>query len=112
MSAIHTNDWGSFITDTIILDGGSGMVSLDYDKENEGVAFLHDLSVIPVARGKGLGERLLKAAITQAKKRDCKHIELTWSNESTPLWVFEWYERNGFEEVKIGHYKSLMRKEI
>lgn len=100
------------MTDTIITNDGFGMISIDYYKEDPETAFLHDFSVIPFARKGGMGKALLKAAIDKAKERNCKKVELKWNEKSTPLWVFEWYERNGFKEIEFGRYDHLMRKEL
>lgn len=109
---LHVNDWQYFKTDTIITNDGFGMISIDYYNEDPETAFLHDFSVIPFARKGGMGKALLKAAIDRAKERNCKKVELNWNEKSTPLWVFEWYERNGFKEIEFGMYNHLMRKEL
>ena len=100
------------MTDTIITNDGFGMISIDYYNEDPETAFLHDFSVIPFARKGGMGKALLKAAIDKAKERNCKKVVLNWNAKSTPLWVFEWYERNGFKEIEFGMYDHLMRKEL
>ena len=112
MNILHTNDWGRFITETIIAENGKAMISIDYESEKKNIAFIHDFSVIPPARKQGIGKELLSLAIEQAKKRGCKAVELNYNSETTPLWVFDWYERNGFDEKEFGGHNSLMRKEL
>lgn len=107
---IHENDWHGFKTDTIITNDGFGMISVDYYKDKPETGFIHDLSVIPFARKGGMGKALLKAAIEKAKERNCKKVELNWNSQASPMWVFEWYERNGFKEIEFGRFNHLMRK--
>ena len=110
MIILHDNNWTTFRTQTLITNDGFGMISIDYYKERPDTAFIHDFSVIPPARKKGVGKMLLQAAMTQIKERGCKVAELNYNSVSTPMWVFDWYERNGFKEVEFGRENHLMRK--
>ena len=112
MMIIHSNDWVKFVTDTIITDDGYGMISIDYYPEHENVGFIHDFSVIPPARRKGLGETLLQAAIDRAKEKGCTEVQLNYGFQATPKWVCDWYLRNGFQEIAFGNFNSLMSKQI
>lgn len=112
MTVIHTNNWDKFTTETIIMDGGNGMVSIDYYEDQEGIGLIHDLSVVPAARRKGLGNRLLQSAIELARKRNCKTVELNYNNQSTPFWVCDWYGRQGFDEKEFGNHNALLAKKI
>lgn len=112
MILLHTNDWGYFKTETLIIDGGFGMVSIDYEKDKPEVAMIHDLSVIPPARKNGMAKALLTKAIEQAREHNCKYAELNYCHQVTPQWVYNWYERNGFEEVGFGNWNTLMRKTL
>lgn len=109
---IHRNDWGKFITETIITDDAFGMISVDYYKDEPKTAFIHDFGVIPFARKSGIGTALLKKALEQARMAQCEFAELNYNNVSTPIWVFNWYERNGFEEIEFGNKNHLMRKKL
>ena len=54
--------------------------------------YLEDLFVEPVARGKGIGQKMLAYLAKLAKERNCGRLE--W-------WVLDW------NEEAIGFYKSL-----
>ena len=108
----HFNNWGSFSTETIIIEGGKGMVSIDYYVGAENTAFIHDLSVVEEARSKGLGRQLMQLAIEAAKQRGYNAVELNYNSKVTPHWVGDWYSRIGFDDMKIGSQNVLLHKDI
>lgn len=59
-------------------------------------ALLEDLFVEEKFRGKGLGSKLVKAAVAEAKKEGCYKI-LATSRNSRPQ-VHEFYTKLGFQE--------------
>lgn len=74
-----------------------GMVSLQYvvsTAEGGRVAWLEDMVVSAAERGRGLGERLLRAATDEARRAQCSRITLLTdaSNEGAQ----RFYSRAGF----------------
>jgi GNAT superfamily N-acetyltransferase len=56
--------------------------------------WLEDLFVTEDARGRGLGEALVAAAIDRARTRRCRRVELDVSDQNESAWKL--YERMGF----------------
>jgi GNAT superfamily N-acetyltransferase len=56
--------------------------------------WLEDLFVADAARGKGLGEALVAAAVDRARDRRCRRVELDVSDQNQDAWRL--YERLGF----------------
>ena len=56
--------------------------------------WLEDLFVLESARGAGVGEALVRAAIERARARGCGRIELDVSESNRAAWAL--YERMGF----------------
>ena len=86
-----------------------GSVFLKYINEEgvlEGCVFLHKkdkriylgmFSVSPLAQGKGVGKKLLKAADEYAKGHNCSSIYMTVITVREEL--IAWYERNGYQKT-------------
>jgi ribosomal protein S18 acetylase RimI-like enzyme len=70
---------------------------------------LEDLFVEEEARGKGLGEALVNAAIERARERGCRRIELDANEGNTP--AIKLYERLGFNSYseRLGGHDRFMR---
>lgn len=58
---------------------------------------IHDIAVLPEARGLGIGAKLIQAVTTEAKKRGCCKITLEVRNDNHAKRL---YLRSGFEEGK------------
>ena len=69
---------------------------LHNDLHAQPYAFIEDLFVEEKWRGKGLGSKLVKAALTQAKKEGCYKV-LATSRHTRPQ-VHEFYMKLGFQE--------------
>ena len=63
-----------------------------YDDDVETI-YLSNVYVDPIARGKNLGNKILKLADQDAKKYGANTIFLNVLKDS---WVRNWYERHGF----------------
>lgn len=86
-----------------------GAVFLKYTNEGgiiDGCVFLHKkeaklylgmFSVSPTAQGKGIGKRLLNAAVEYAKEQHCSLIYMTVITAREDL--IAWYERNGYQRT-------------
>jgi len=87
----------------------NGAVFLKYLNEEgvlEGCVFLHKknnrlylgmFSVSPLAKGKGIGKKLLAAADDYAKEQNCSSIYMTVITVREKL--IAWYERNGYQKT-------------
>lgn len=95
---VHTNDWGTYTEDIIILEYGLAVCQLSFPGKDDPPyqrkrAWLHDLSVLPEVRGHGLATRLIEI---------CKQRTLAAGRRMLSLWVKpgswqeQWYIRLGF----------------
>jgi len=87
---------GWLLEDDGAVVGGAGMWLMDFPPhwmDPEPVrAYLLNFYVDPVARGRGLAEMMLKAAVDEARRRGIGVVSLHASRMGRPI-----YERNGFE---------------
>lgn len=67
-------------------------------------AFMEDLFVDEENRKKGLGEKLVAAAVEEAKKNNCYKFIFTCSREE----LFGWYEKLGFKKVGVEFRMDLV----
>jgi GNAT superfamily N-acetyltransferase len=72
-------------------------------------ACLEDVFVEEVARGRGLGEELVRAAVERARGRGCRRIELDVNDVNEP--ARKLYERLGFDSYvsELGGHNRFMR---
>jgi ribosomal protein S18 acetylase RimI-like enzyme len=70
---------------------------------------LEDVFVEESARGTGLGQALVEAAITRARERGAKRVELDVNDQNTPAWKL--YEKLGFSSYSedLGGHNRFMR---
>ena len=72
---------------------------------------LEDLFVAEDARGSGLGEALVQAALERARERGCRRVELDVSEGNAP--ALRLYERFGFASGRPGEGRDLfMRRRL
>lgn len=105
--------WSDFDRDIIICEQGSVFIET-YKKARQVGAFkvnvyLYGLWVNKEFRKQYIGERLLAEAEKTVKDCGYDEIYLDWE-KTTPLWVFNWYVKNGYEEIAFGDNGALMRK--
>ncbi|WGH77049.1 GNAT family N-acetyltransferase [Tenacibaculum tangerinum] len=89
--------------DTVV--GGAGYAQLENCKEN--ICELQKMYFLPVARGKGLGSKLINFCLNKAKEHGFKHCyleTLPYMKAATAL-----YRKNGFIDLEkpmgnTGHY--------
>lgn len=79
--AYDVSEWVGVITYSIV-DGECEIVSLDSERE-----------------GRGLGTKLINAAVEEARKRDCRRVFLITTNDN--LNALGFYQKRGFELVRI-----------
>jgi GNAT superfamily N-acetyltransferase len=86
---------------------GGCVMAHDTDRVNklEGrkdIAFIWDLRVAPEFRGKGLGGRLIEAAVSWARRHDCRMLKVETQNINVPACRF--YSKHGFELGSINRF--------
>jgi ribosomal protein S18 acetylase RimI-like enzyme len=64
--------------------------------------YIHDLAILPEARGRGAGEELLALLIGEARSRKLTTLSLVAVNNSVPFW-----NRHGFESAAAPLQKKL-----
>lgn len=86
----------------ILLSEGKKEVGRTYlyvlfnDIHEKPFALIEDVYVEKVYRGQGWGSRLVKEAISEAKKRECYKIIMT--SRSSNSSIHQWYSKMGFVE--------------
>ena len=107
---IYTQYWDNKERLIIVYDYGSVFVDITIspNKLNK-KAFIWGLNVNPDFRGIGFGNQLLKYAEDCVRKRDINRVELEWE-ASSPLWVYDWYIRAGYEEIDFDEGYSRLCK--
>jgi ribosomal protein S18 acetylase RimI-like enzyme len=92
----------------VALEDGHCLGYVDFEEKSDGAKIL-GLAVLPEARGKGIGTKLLKAALAKAKKIGKKKAFMLASEDN--LGALSLYEKLGFR--KIGKLaEKLWGKEI
>lgn len=64
--------------------------------ENADVLYIHDLALLPVARGKGVTRAILDHLVEAVPLAGWRGLALVAVNQSVPFW-----ERNGFEVIEV-----------
>ncbi len=86
-----------------------GMVTLLYSVSTAlggVVAVLEDMIVLPDARERGVGRRLIAAAIDQCRSDGCRRITLLTDQDNTTAQAF--YERAGFSRSSMVPFRLLL----
>jgi len=103
----HKNQWFWGDCDTIIAEGGEGIICVSVEKKNPSTAFIHDLSVIPERQRNGIATKLLYLALLTAKEKGCATAELS----AEERWIEEWYKRKGFQKYASDENLVYLRYE-
>lgn len=85
-----------------------GYLTLNFDKAflDKGTsAVIHELVISKTYRGKGVGKKLVKAAIDKCKQRGCSEIGV--GTEITNARARKFYEGCGFKEIGVIFEKIL-----
>ena len=107
---VHKNQWWWGISETIIADGGIGVVEIQFDYDMPNTGFIKGLSVLEEHRHKGVGMQLLIACASRAKKRGMKFLQLDVEHDKE--WLKEWYKRLGFEILSREKNTYVMIKSL
>ena len=109
---IYTQHWENKERLIIVCDEGSVFVDIKISPNKiDRKATIWGLNVDLDSRGMGWGNLLLKCAEGCVRERLIDKVELEWES-SSPLWVYEWYIRNGYEEIDFGEGYSKLRKTL
>ena len=112
---IQEQKWHDFTRLLLVEEGGSVQLEL-YDEPQEfgATAFLYALWVDESHRRQGIAGRLMEQAEHELRKRGHKSVCLEWKLKDTPVEIFKWYERLGYDEKSFdGHGTwALMIKEL
>lgn len=96
----------------IVCDEGSVFVDITVSPNKlDRKAFIWGLNVYPDYRGMGFGSSLLKCAEDCVRKENINKVELEWE-ASSPLWVYDWYVRNGYKETDFSEGYSRLCKTL
>ena len=111
----YIQNWESHKRIIIVSDKGSVFVELShqYLYHNHNVkAEIWGLFVLESFRNKGIAKQLLQYAENIVKQFGESCVALVWNN-STPLWVLEWYKKSGYKICKsLNYVDTLLIKEI
>ena len=109
---IYTQYWDNKERLIIVCDEGSVFVDITVSPNKiDRKAFIWGLNVYPDSRGMGWGNSLLKWAEGCVRERLIDKVELEWE-ASSPLWVYDWYVRNGYKETDFGEGYSILCKTL
>lgn len=109
--------WTRLTRYNIIDDLHRGSIQLEvYNKpEDEVKAYMGNLWVLPEYRNRGIGKALLDKAEELAKTQtDEEYVYLVYWEKDTPLYMFKYYKKRGYEEYAFGGPGDpiVMRKKL
>jgi GNAT superfamily N-acetyltransferase len=90
-------------------DGANRPIGFALLRTLDGMAWLHQLSVLPRHGGRGIGGALLEQVCVQAQREGQTSVFLS-TYLSVP-WNAPFYARRGFTIVPLGQYTAAMRLE-
>ena len=96
----------------IICQYGSVLVDITSSpNRKDKKAFIFSLNVEEEHRNKGIGSVLLKQAEEYIKNQSIQTVELEWISP-TPLWVYNMYIKNGYQEKDFDDGYSRLYKDL
>lgn len=93
-----------------LLDGEAVVGTVAMIPHGEGVYELSKMAVRPVSRGRGLGDRLMEAAISWARERKARRILLESNTVLEPAIAL--YRKHGFRTTRQGPGDEYERSNI
>ncbi|EJG0781649.1 GNAT family N-acetyltransferase [Vibrio parahaemolyticus] len=85
------------------LDGYEvGLLSLELGRHPSDQGFIYEVYLLPEFRSKGVGEKLMIHAESQARTLGCKSVRLearAFDNTIETQWLISWYRKQGFEMI-------------
>lgn len=107
---VHRNHWWWGVSETIIVDGGIGVVEIQYDYDMPNTGFIKGLSVLEEHRNKGIGTKLMAACEKRAREIGMKFLQLDVEQGNDCL--LEWYRCLGFEILSREKNTYIMIKSL
>ena len=112
----YIQNWKDHKRVIVVSDKGSVFVDLYqyplYPRCNSVKSEIWGLFVEETFRNKGIAKQLLQYAENIVKQFGESCVALVWNN-STPLWVLEWYKKSGYKFCKpLNYVDTLLVKEI
>ena len=112
----YIQDWKSYKRIIIVSDKGSVFIDISqqslYTLCNSVKSEIWGLFVEEPFRNKGIAKKLIQYAENIIKQFKESYIAIVWNN-STPLWVLEWYKKIGYKFCKyLNNTDILLIKEI
>jgi GNAT superfamily N-acetyltransferase len=93
----------------VAADGANRPIGFALLRTLGGMAWLHQLSVLPRHGGRGVGGALLERACARARQE--RHASLFLSTYLGVPWNAPFYARRGFTVVPLAQYTAAMRRE-
>lgn len=91
---------------------GRGIVQVEIPTDHKDVCYILCLYVMKEHRKKGLAASLLQRAEEYGKSKGCTKAVLYWKEEDSPMWVLQWYARNGYSETEFGRHEAKLEKSL
>lgn len=112
----YIQDWKSYKRIIIVSDKGSVFIDISqkylYTLCNSVKSEIWGLFVEETFRNKGVAKKLMQYAENIIKQYRESYVAIVWNN-STPLWVLEWYKKSGYKFCKyLNNTDTLLIKEI
>lgn len=112
----YIQNWKDYKRVIVVSDKGSVFVDLYqqplYDFDTAIKSEIWALYVGESFRNKGIAKQLLQYAENIVKQFGESCVALVWNN-STPLWVLEWYKKSGYKVCQyLNDTEALLIKEI
>ncbi len=90
----------------VLEDNGQPAGCVALEKINDEVCYLERLAVLPHQRRKGLGEMLVRRALSEARCQNVHRVQIGIIAEHEELRA--WYEKLGFDEVESKTFPQLV----
>ena len=110
----YIQNWESHKRIIIVSDKGSVFIELSnqYLYNHNVKAEIWGLFVLESFRNKGVAKQLIQYAEDTLKQFGEYYVAIVWNN-STPIWVLEWYKKIGYKFCKyLNNSDTLLIKEI
>lgn len=112
----YIQDWKSYKRIIIVSDKGSMFIDISqkplYTLCNSVKSEIWGLFVEETFRKEGIAKQLIQYAEDTLKQFGEYYVAIVWNN-STPIWVLEWYKKIGYKFCKyLNNSDTLLIKEI
>ena len=112
VSSYIQQQWEYKTRTIIICQYGSVLVDITSSPNGKDKkAFIFSLNIEEEHRNKGIGTALLKQAEEYIKNQSIQTVELEWISP-TPLWVYNMYIKNGYQEKDFDDGYSRLYKDL